>query len=214
MLRNSPVRLGRGTVQADRGAQAYAVIFIVTEPVLRYSRSNTGLLMIIECKYCAKTFSATNFRRLFCSDRCKTRYNRENALTCFYCGDLPGTRDHVMPHSVSGFPKRRWANLDYVNCCHECNVIISNNYPYSMTDRIRFLIERFTKKHKLDKPTVQWDEDELKELSQNLGDTIRQQMRLWNKRHDRLNHMRLRLIHVSRFDDEDIVKPMQGPFQE
>lgn len=116
---------------------------------------------------------------------------------------MPGTRDHVMPHSVSGFAKRRWSNIDYVNCCRECNAIIGNNYPYSMTSRVSYLANRFCEKYKLDKPIIQWDEDELSELGANLARSIRSQTALWNKRKDRLSHMRLRLIHVSRLDDDE-----------
>lgn len=159
--------------------------------------------MITECKYCAKTFSARTERRIFCSDRCKTRYNRENSLTCFYCGDLPGTRDHVTPHSISGMSKRKWSNLDYVNCCHECNRLLSDNFPYCMERRIDFLIRAFTKKHKLHKRMIQWDEDELDDLSHSLASNIRSQTRLWNKRQARLDHMRLRFLHISTVNKED-----------
>jgi hypothetical protein len=69
-------------------------------------------------------------------------------------------------------------------------------HPYSMVDRIDYLIKEFAKKHKLNKPRVQWDEDELEDLSKTMAQSIRAHMKLWNSRQARLDHMRLRRLYV------------------
>lgn len=153
--------------------------------------------MIADCKYCSKTFSAKTYRKIFCSDRCKVAYNRETRLTCFYCGDLPGTKDHITPHSTTGLKRRIWAGVDWVNCCRECNTLMGAAFPYMLSDRIAYLIEKFSKRYKLDKPRIQWDEDELDEMSMDMRREIRAQTRLWNARQTRLDHMRLRHLHVA-----------------
>jgi len=162
--------------------------------------------MITECKYCAATFSTKNGRRIFCSDKCKVAYNREHNLTCFYCGDLATSRDHVTPHSTTGLKNRAWSGIDYVMCCTECNSILGDNEPYSMVRRIDFLIEKFTKRHKLNKPRVQWDEDELADVSKSMAQSIRAHMRIWNKRQERLDHMRLRRLYVHNEEIETVDK--------
>ena len=168
--------------------------------------------MISECKYCAEKFTAKTYRKIFCSDRCKVRYNRENRLTCFYCGDLAGTRDHVTSHSTMGLKKRCWSNLDYVMCCRECNSLLGSAHPYSIVDKIGYLIEKFTKKYKLNKPVVQWDEDELEEVSKTMAQSIRAHIAKWNSRQERLAHMKLRRLYVYNIEesdeDEDELPPM------
>lgn len=155
-------------------------------------------MTIRSCLYCETRFTTNNNRRLFCSDRCKTRYNRENRLKCFYCGELAGTRDHVTPHSVRDDNQRRWLGVDVVNCCQECNRILGDNHPYDIEKRIMYLSMEFEKKFKLNKPIIQWDEEELEELSMDLARTIRAHTAQWNSRRQRLSHMRLRLLQVCR----------------
>lgn len=157
---------------------------------------NKGYSMITECKYCSKTFTAKTYRKIFCSDRCKVAYNRQNSKTCFYCGDLANTKDHITPHSTMGLRRRVWAGIDYVMCCKECNSLMGAAHPYVLSDRIEFLCDKFTKRHKLDKRRRQWDEEELSELGIDLGNYIRNEARIWNKNQQRLDHMRLRLVQV------------------
>ena len=159
--------------------------------------------MISECKYCSKTFTAKTYRKIFCSDRCKVAYNRESRGSCFYCGQMASTRDHVTPHSTMGLKHRKWSGIDYVNCCKECNTLLGASHPYSMIDRIEHLIEKFTKKHKLHKPIVQWDEDELAEVSTSMAKSIRAHVKAWNAKHERLTHMRLRRLYVYRIETDD-----------
>ena len=85
-------------------------------------------------------------------------------------------------------------------------MLIGDTHPYVMSDRIAYLIERFTKRHKLHKARVQWDEDELSELSMNLSGYIRDSMTKWNGLNQRLDHMRLRLIQISHDEMESADK--------
>ena len=82
--------------------------------------------------------------------------------------------------------------------------MMGNNHPYILSDRISFLISKFTKKYKLDKPRIQWDESELCELSKDLSQYVRNSIAIWNRNGQRLDHMRLRLLQVASSEDEDI----------
>lgn len=155
------------------------------------------------CMYCEKQFQSSNVRRIFCSDVCKTRYSRENR-SCFYCGDIAGTRDHLFPHSSSSKRNqaREW-KVDWVNSCQECNSYLGKEVAYSFYDRIMYLHDKFKKKKKLHKGFVEWDEDELEEVSEELKQYIwnKQQQRWKDER--RLSHIRLRALQVAQFKEDE-----------
>lgn len=83
---------------------------------------------------------------------------------------------------------------------------MGNNHPYVLSDRIAYLIDKFTKRYKLDKCRIQWDEDELSEMSMDMKREIRAQTRMWNTRQTRLDHMRLRHLHVAHKEMESVDK--------
>lgn len=114
-----------------------------------------------------------------------------------------------------GLKRRVWADVDYVMCCRECNTIMGAMHPYILSERIAYLIERFTKKYKLHKPRIQWDEEELSELSFSLATYIQNSMAKWNKDNQRLDHMRLRHIQVAHEELESVDRThdMIGPVQ-
>lgn len=154
------------------------------------------------CTYCSSTFQSDEKRRLFCSDICRTRYNRDNEFVCFYCGDVATDRDHITPHSTGQFPTRSWRGLDYVNCCSECNTLMGNFHPYSLGRRIRRLIDRFARIKGLNKGKVQWDEDELEELGPELRRQIRAEQEARDRNEARVAHMRNLLLEVEAAEDE------------
>jgi len=53
----------------------------VTDAVLRIRKRVLFVGINRDCQYCSERFSVKNNNRLFCSDKCKVRYNRENRLT-------------------------------------------------------------------------------------------------------------------------------------
>lgn len=151
--------------------------------------------------YCHEPFLIGKRKRLFCSDKCKTRYSRE-FRSCFYCGSIADTRDHITPHATEkkNSDKRQWST-DYVNACRECNSILSDNFPWSFYDRVMYLHDTFKKKKKLNKPFVEWDEDDLEEVSDTMRTWIaNEQQKRWADER-RLSHIRLVALKVAKFQN-------------
>jgi len=155
-----------------------------------------------DCQYCGTRFRVELNSRLFCSGRCRQRYHRENRLKCFYCGELGTSRDHIFAHSARinvGRGTRNFAGQETVNSCDECNNIMGNRHPYSILDRVAYLIERLDARYQLQVQVPEWDEEELEELGQNLrrmiGAKIKQRQRALERRshakivYDRINRL-------------------------
>ena len=119
------------------------------------------------CLYCDKRFEIVHTRRLFCSDKCKTRYHREEKNACFYCGELATDRDHLLPASLDA-SGRVQNGRDTVLSCRECNSILNNYAPLSVEARIIHLRDKLRKKYKLHKRMPEWDDDELQEMGNGL----------------------------------------------
>ena len=91
---------------------------------------------------------------------------------------------------------------------------MGNMHPYILSDRIKYLIDKFTKRHKLSKARIQWDEDELGELGKSLAGYIQSSMADWNRKMQRLDHMRLRHLQVAHDEAESADRTFIGPLQE
>lgn len=117
-----------------------------------------------DCLFCAGRFTAKLERRLFCSDICRVRYNREERLKCFYCGDLASDREHVTPHSATNAGGHKFNGKETVNCCSECNTLLGTVYPYDLQARINYLYEKIIKKYQLDVLIPEWADEEFEEL--------------------------------------------------
>lgn len=154
------------------------------------------------CTFCEATFTVSLSRRIFCSEQCKTRFARENK-SCFYCGEIGDSRDHVVPHSLTANrgSKRQWS-ADWVYCCSECNGILGNYLGGSFHDRIMYLHDRFKRKKKLHKSFVEWDDEELEDVSAEMRNWILGQQNQRKLHERRLSHMRLTAIKVAKFEED------------
>lgn len=154
------------------------------------------------CAFCEAKFTVSPSRRIFCSEQCKTRFARENK-SCFYCGEIGDSKDHVVPHSLTAHRgrKRLWS-ADWVYCCSECNNLLGNYLGGSFYDRIMYLHDKFKRKKGLNKSFVEWDEEDLSDVNKEMRNWIvgQQERRKISER--RLNHMRLAAIMVAKFEDE------------
>ena len=155
-----------------------------------------------QCMYCEQEFYLSKARRLFCSDKCKIRFGRENT-SCFYCGEVGQSRDHVIPHSLTenAGSERQWS-VDWVHCCMECNSLLGNYLGRSFYDRILYLHDKFKRKKKLNKAHVEWDEEELKEMSSSMRKWIVSEQNKRKIDERRLNHIRLTSLKVAKFEEE------------
>jgi hypothetical protein len=154
----------------------------------------------ISCTNCGERFYANTKRRVFCSDRCRVTFNR-SARSCFYCGSCADSKDHITPHSTTIDTRRHW-KTDWVNACRECNVMLSDVFPSSLYDRIMFLHDTFKRKKKLNKCFIEWDEEDLHDMSEHMRTWIsnKQQERWENER--RLSHIRIVALTVLRHQDD------------
>lgn len=155
-----------------------------------------------DCLYCAKRFEAKLTRRIFCSNACRARYNRERSLSCFYCGEVANTKEHITPQSVM-----RMGNGETVRACADCNSCIGATCPVDLEERVQTLIERFTRRFKLTKTIPEWDDEEISELGPALKRKVRQKIYERQRAINRVLYMEgvlrvlIRTSHVERLED-------------
>lgn len=140
------------------------------------------------CKECSTEFETTRDWQVFCGTKCRVRYNKRFRETCFYCGVYGNHKDHVRPQSESG--KHWFGDLEYLYSCGECNTSLNNRNFKDLEARIQFLIDRYTKKYKLDHGAVELDDDELDELGPALRKRIRAKLAKRRKAEERLIYLR------------------------
>lgn len=145
-----------------------------------------------DCMFCSERFEAKRNHRLFCSNKCRMRFNRQENLICFYCGELSNSRDHVFPHCAESNSARSFKGRETVNCCHECNSLLGSESAYFLEDRILSLADKIIKKYQLNKQIPEWSEDEFEVLGYNLRTAIEGKMRQRKRALDRLMHIRAR----------------------
>lgn len=143
-----------------------------------------------DCLYCSKRFEARMERRLFCTDVCRARYNRETQLTCFYCGSLATTRDHIFPQSARYNGRSIFEDQETVNACSECNSTIGDKEPANIILRIHCLIQLTRKKYQLYKIIPEWSDEELNSIGYSLRKMIAGKIRARQKAIERVMHMR------------------------
>lgn len=144
------------------------------------------------CHNCGTRFTTSSSRRLFCSDKCKVRYHREHSLTCFYCGDLADSKDHILPQVDGG------ANGETVLSCRDCNVRMGARGALSIDQRLSLLIESLERKFQLTKPIPEWDDEELEELGHSLRSRIKSAIHQRQNALERVIHIRARLREIRR----------------
>lgn len=162
------------------------------------------------CLFCSERFDAKLARKLFCSDVCRVRYNREAKLRCFYCGELATTRDHVFPHAArTNGSKRVFAGQETVNACRECNSLMGARNSHYVEDRIQDLISSLMKRYQLDKAIPDWDDDELDELGRGLRQSISSQIHRRQRAIERVIYARevWRRVVLAAEVDEELNRP-------
>lgn len=126
----------------------------------------------MNCIQCEEIFQPTDKHVLFCSNKCSKAFNKNNN-TCFYCLSKYGdTRDHVTPHSASGYVKRKFSGLELVPACRECNTTLQDDYPFELDRRIDLLIERTIRRYGLNQLPAKWTLEELLDLGPTLQSAV------------------------------------------
>lgn len=141
---------------------------------------------------------------MFCSDRCRVKYNREVHLACFYCGELGAQRDHITPHSLMNVGKvRKFKGKETVNACPECNKLASNKNGIFLEDKILMLIERYKTRYSLLDIIPEWSDEELKELGTSLKSAVKNKILKRQVAIEKVLHLKARYYEVIRHYSED-----------
>lgn len=164
-----------------------------------------------ECFYCASQFEATMQRRVFCSEICQLRYNRENRFKCFYCGDLATDRDHVFPHSATSMADRRFEGQEIVMACGECNRLLGDRAALWLETRLGYLIKSLTKRYKLNRPMPEWDAEEVQELGYSLRTAVLCGLTARKRAETRVANVHNRLRQLSSLEEPSARKPSKAP---
>jgi hypothetical protein len=139
---------------------------------------------------------------VFCSDKCRIRYNSENR-NCFYCGVRGTARDHIYPVAErSGF--RRFGGQETVRVCTECNGLLGSRFFESITERCQYVADHLFAKYNLGKTAVDWQDWEIEELGPLLQRRIKKALALRAKREMRYRFA-LAMVHLTSLEDCEIV---------
>ena len=119
---------------------------------------------------------------------------------------MAGSVDHITPHSTRGAGK--WATeSDTVPACKECNSLLGDNFPYNLAERITYLAKRFSWKNKLHRAFIEWDEEELSEMSGIMSRWIAAKQVQRTRNEQRLAHITLRALEARVRDEEKLGDP-------
>jgi hypothetical protein len=111
------------------------------------------------------------------------RFNKRYQQICFFCGLRGNHKHHVDPRAASG--KDYFQGIEYVYSCNECNSAINDNIFYYIHEEVEFLIDYYEDKYKLNKPVVEWSDEEINELGVELKQRIKKHLALRRKNEDR-----------------------------
>jgi len=110
---------------------------------------------------------------------------------CVYCGvkyDL--CRDHVIPTSYLR-TKRRYGGDWLVTACTECNTLLGAKLLFNVPERAAYLKIVLARKYYRILRVLNWDDDELEELGENLSSAVRLDLMKRKEVERRLSHLEL-----------------------
>lgn len=144
------------------------------------------------CQHCNDRFETTAERRVFCSDKCKTGYYREHKLTCFYCGEVGTSKDHLYPQV--------WGEGagDTVPACAECNSMLSCHFATSVEERFINLYRGYVKKYQVFSRIPEWEDEELEGLGRSLRDRVESSLQKRDRIQRRLLYLKFKFRDINR----------------
>lgn len=150
-----------------------------------------------KCRYCTEKFEVSRQWQLFCSNNCRKKWNYLEAGFCFYCGE-PGniSRDHIHPVCARSEAKRSFKGQETVYACNECNSTLGGKVFDAIEFRVESLIKVYTKKYKLDKGAVLWDDEEIGELGRDLRIKIKHLLLTRQKAERRVLYLQVVLLEL------------------
>jgi hypothetical protein len=112
-------------------------------------------------------------------------------MNCTYCGMPAEAKDHIVPISYNysrrppNAPKHGGVTVD---CCNECNNILSNKFLCTVEARAAELADCLELRYRKQLNAPVWDEEELSELGPSLQRQIRAKQLLRNETVERIRN--------------------------
>lgn len=100
---------------------------------------------------------------------------------CIYCGVAADSRDHYPPVST-GYQAKGFI----LPACRECNAIATDSHPQSLAERVEYVKAKLGRKYAKLLAMPKWREDELSEMSEAMGQGLRESMSLQRKARARI----------------------------
>lgn len=98
---------------------------------------------------------------------------------CFYCGEPPDCRDHVVPYSMySAQPTAGSKPGTKVIACQDCNSRLCTKYFQCMADRVLCLQKSIQTKYSAALQFPEWGQHELDQLGRVLRETVQKNLNL------------------------------------
>ena len=147
------------------------------------------------CKECKDFFKVNREWQIFCSTKCRLRFNKRNNENCFYCGIYTKNlhREHIKPASASCCRK---FSVEYIFACRECNVTLGALNFENITNKFDVLISRYITKYKLTTSVIEWGEDEIQELGRSLKQRIINRLSKRRKAEERVLYLKMKVKQI------------------
>lgn len=113
-----------------------------------------------KCKECTKIYTVSKDWQIFCGASCRSRFNKNRY--CFFCGIPADSKHHILPRVIS---KKGFKDTEYVFTCNECNSTLCDHIFLYVHEEAQYLIDKYTRKYGLQTKRVEWDDEEIDELS-------------------------------------------------
>lgn len=110
----------------------------------------------IKCLYCEKEIEKKRGEQFFCSSQCKEAFYKENDF-CMYCGLEPLDRKSTNLYPI----------------CKECHSLIEVSKEGSVAEKARMLLKTYQEKYKKDLEMIDWDEEDLQDMGENMKTQIK-----------------------------------------
>lgn len=86
--------------------------------------------------------------------------------TCFYCGELPNSTDHVIPWSMYSVEENHSGRSHGIRtpACSDCNHVLGSAYFATLQQRCYYIRRRLEERSRKVMRTGKWENGELKQL--------------------------------------------------
>ena len=117
-------------------------------------------------------------------------------IQCTYCGVQANALDHIIPVSYD-YVSRKAAKFNKeltIPVCNECNLILSDIWLPTISQRAGYLLEKYNIKYKKILKQPKWEEWEIEELGENMKKIVISNM---SKKEDILERLKFLLCVYS-----------------